>query len=157
MYYFDQYGWATDIPNPDRATDSEPPVCSNGQRPNWTGTHWVCAVYTAPPAAVAPPEDPRIWWVDTGPFRDRMGMDALAIGASTHDACKGVSSMLSDRQYVGLKDPRTAAMLDILIATNQPAANPIFPGSGPMTAAKKAAILNTPTTEYERHIKGLLP
>lgn len=106
---------------------------------------------------VAPPENPQIWWIDEGPFKDRLGMDALAIAASTHDACKGVVGMLSGRQYVNLKDPKTAMMLDILIATNQPAANPIFPGSGPMTPTKKTAILNAATTEFERHIKGLQP
>ena len=41
-------------------------------------------------------------------------------------------------------------------ATAQPAAQPWAPGSGPMTLEKKAAILTTPTTEYERHVKGLI-
>ena len=45
---------------------------------------------------------------------------------------------------------------DVLIATAQPAAQPWAPGSGPMTLEKKAAILTTPTTEYERHVKGLI-
>ena len=63
--------------------------------------------------------------------------------------------MLYDRMYVGLQDPRTATMLDLLIATGQPAAHPMFAGSGPMTAAKKAAILTTPTSEDERHVKEL--
>ena len=100
-------------------------------------------------------EDERLWWVDTGPFKDRLGMDGPAIYASNHDACKGVVGLLTDRKYVWLKDPKVAAMLDVLIATAQPAANAVWPGSGPMTLAKKDAILNTVTTEYERHIKGL--
>jgi hypothetical protein len=100
-------------------------------------------------------EDPRVWWVDVGPFKDRLGMDAPAIYASTHDACKGVVGMVEGRKYIDLRDPRIAAMMGVLIATAQPAANPVWPGSGPMTAAKRDAILTTLTTEVERHVKGL--
>lgn len=99
--------------------------------------------------------DPQYWWIDTGPWRDRFGIDWLAILASTHDMCKAAASMWIDRKYINLKDPRNAQMIDALIATAQPAANPLFPGSGPMTAEKKTVILDAPTTEYERHIKGL--
>lgn len=105
---------------------------------------------TSPPA-----EDPRIWWTDVGPFYDRFGPDALVIAASDHGACKAVQTLTSMRKYIDLKDLRVASMIDMLIATGQPVAQPWAPGSGPMTAAKKAAILTTPTTEYERHIKGL--
>ena len=101
------------------------------------------------------PEDERLWWVDVGPFYDRFGPDALAIAASDHGACKAVQTLTSVRKYIWLKDPRVAAMIDMLIATAQPTALPWAPGSGPMTPEKKAAILTTPTTEYERHIKGL--
>lgn len=102
-----------------------------------------------------PPEDPRLWWLDVGPFKDRLGMDAPAIYASAHDACKGVVGLVEGRKYINLKDPRIAGMMGVLIATAQPAANPVWPGSAPMTAAKRDAILGTPTTEDERHIKGL--
>lgn len=105
--------------------------------------------------AAATAEDARLWWVDVGPFYDRFGPDALAIAASDHGACKAVQTLTGVRKYIDLRDPRVAAMIDMLIATAQPTAQPWAPGSGPMTAAKKAAILNTPTTEAERHIKGL--
>ena len=109
------------------------------------------------PVVVLPPAepDPRLWWIDVGPFYDRFGADALAIAASDHGACKAVQIMTGVRQYVDLKDPRIGQMIDMLIAMNQPDAQTFAPGSGPMTPAKKAAILDTPTTEYERHIKGL--
>lgn len=115
------------------------------------------ANFTKPEATSAEPTAPdeRLWWVDVGPFIDRLGSDGPAIGGSTHEACKGVMAMLTGRKYIDLKDPKTAMMLDILIAAQQPAASVFFPGSGPMTTAKKAAILNTPTTDKERHIKGL--
>lgn len=107
------------------------------------------------PPAAEPTEDPRIWWIDVGPFKDRLGMDAPAIAASSHSACRGTMALLDGRKYVDLKDPRVAGMLDVLIATAQPTADPVWPTSGPMTPAKKAAILTTPTTEAERHVKGL--
>lgn len=116
------------------------------------GRHRVAAVQPEPLEA---PQDSRVWWLDEGPFKDRLGMDAPAIYASSHDACKGVVGMVSGRKYIDLKDPRIAAMMNVLIATAQPATNPVWPGSGPMTVAKRDAILNTPTTEYERFIKGL--
>lgn len=107
------------------------------------------------PAPAAP--DPRLWWIDVGPFYDRFGPDALAIAASEHGSCKAVQTLTGVRKYIDLKDPRVAVMIDMLIAFAQPAAQPFSPGSGPMTEAKKAAILDTPTTEHERHVKGLQP
>lgn len=99
--------------------------------------------------------DPRLWWLDVGPFKDRLGPDALAMAASTHDACKAVVEMLNGRKYVDVKDPKTINLLGLLMATGQPAANPMFAGSGPITALKISAITNTPTIDAERHIKGL--
>lgn len=116
----------------------------------WDGQQ-LHAPLLAPPA----PPDPRLWWIDVGPFYDRFGPDALAIAASDHGACKAVQTLTGVRKYVDLKDPRIGQMIDMLIAMNQPDAQTFAPGSGPMTPAKKAAILDTPTTEYERHIKGL--
>ena len=125
--------------------------------PNWDGTAWIAVPYAPPPEQPDPEpvEDPRLWWVDVGPFYDRFGVDALAIAASDHGACKAVQTLTGVRKYIDLRDPRVDSMIDMLIATAQPAAQAWAPGSGPMTADKKAAILNTPTTEYERHIKGL--
>lgn len=111
-------------------------------------------VFVAPVVQASTP-DPRLWWIDVGPFYDRFGPDALAIASSEHGACRAVQVLTGVRKYISLKDPRVAAMIDMLIATGQPAAQPWAPGSGPMTAEKKAAILDTPTTEYERHVKGL--
>ena len=91
------------------------------------------------------------WLVDEGPFKDRLGPDAHAIAASTHDACKAVTWALNNRKYVDLKDQKVSDMLDLLIATSQPTANAMFAGSGPMTAEKKNVILNTMPTAYERH------
>jgi len=94
-------------------------------------------------------------WIFPGSFKDRLGADALAIATSSHDACKAAVVMLADRQYVDLAGPSVASLLDLLIATNQPEAKAMFAGSGPMTEAKRDAILSTPTTEAERYVPGL--
>jgi hypothetical protein len=99
--------------------------------------------------------NPQYHWIDTGPWRDRFGLDWLAITSSDNALCKAAAQLWIDRKYINLKDPRNAQMLDAMIATAQPAANPLFPGSGPLTVEKRAAILNPVTTEYERHVKGL--
>jgi len=156
-YYFDAFGWLSQEPIPGRSTTVAPPAdpLPDGTAWNFTGHAWV-ALSTAPVAPPAPPaEDPRLWWLDVGPFYDRFGPDALAIAASDHGACRAVQTLTGVRKYIDLKDPRVSAMIDMLIATQQPEAVPYAPGSGPMTAAKKAAILTTPTSEAERHIKGL--
>lgn len=120
---------------------------------HYPGAWRFAAQQNVPPAAG---DDPRIWWMDVGPFYDRFGPDAIAIAASDHGACKAVQTLTGVRKYVDLKDPRIGQMIDMLIATAQPAAQPWAPGSGPMTVEKKEAILTTPTTEYERHVKGLI-
>lgn len=121
--------------------------------PAFVGPGWTFADEEfSPPQSV---EDPRVWWIDVGPFKDRLGMDAPAIASSAHSACKGVMALLEGRKYVDLRDAKVNAMLGVLIATNQPTADPVWPGSGPMTGDKRNAILNTPTTEYERHVKNL--
>lgn len=121
--------------------------CPDHVSPGW---QYVDGAFSEPEA------DPRVWWIDIGPFKDRLGMNAPAIYASAHEACKGVVGMVEGRKYIDLKDPRIAAMMGVLIAAAEPAANPVWPGSGPMTLAMRDAILNTPTTEYERHVKGLV-
>lgn len=164
-FEFDLWGWyAGQAEEPGaRTTAVAPGNLSTSEtegelRANWTGVVWVLVPYVVPAEPVEPeqPEGERLWWLDVGPFYDRFGPDALAIAASDHGACKAVQTLTGVRKHIDLKDPRVAAMIDMLIATNQPAAQPWAPGSGPMTPEKKAAILTTPTTEYERHIKGLV-
>lgn len=54
-YYYDHYGNLTANVDPNRATDIAPPICPNGEQPNWTGSGWACMVFSAPPTAPAPP------------------------------------------------------------------------------------------------------
>lgn len=101
------------------------------------------------PVQVQPDVPAERWHLYPGPFKDRLGVDGLAIAASTHPICVAAREMLVGRLYIDLKNPKTEALLDMLIAAQQPAPSPYFPGSGPMTAEKKAAILGTLASDAE--------
>ena len=158
MYLYDNYGWYAGEGGGDRSTTAVPPNHTGPTvgvpYPNWTGLAWVLVDYSVP-VVPTPIEDPRKWFIYPGPFKDRLGMDALAIAASSHGACKAVIEMLNGRLYVNLKDAKTLMLLNLLKATSQPATDAMFSGSGPMTDPKIAAIIDTPTTEEERYVKGL--
>lgn len=163
-FKFDDYGWyngTTDDEDLNRSTDKAPATIPQARvvgeiYPCWGSNEWLLVPYVEPNVVIGPePEDPRIWWIDVGPFYDRFGPDALAIAASDNGACKAVQTLTGVRKYIDLKDPKISQSIDMLIALSQPTAQPWALGSGPMTVEKKNAILNTPTTEYERHIKGL--
>lgn len=99
--------------------------------------------YKAPPAWSDPGLDPRYWWIDVGPFLDRFGAKALAITGSPDQQVQGLVTLLLPRKYVDLKRADLPSMLDLLIS------------KGIITPSEKAAVLASPTTDYERHIKGL--
>jgi hypothetical protein len=106
----------------------------------------------APPPAPTPAPTPApARLVYPGPFIDRMGYDGLAILASTNDVCKAVLGRLNNSVYVDLDAEATSNLFDLMIGYGQPTANPNFPSSGPMTGAKKAAILSAPITDNERY------
>lgn len=140
------------------STDVVPPApLPAGAMHRWNGQTWDVVPYAAPaPTWDDASLDPRYHWIDTGPWRDRFGIDWLAITSSDNALCKAAAQLWIDRKYINLKDARNAQMLDAMIAAAQPAPNLLFPGAGPMTAEKKAAILRLVTTDYERHIKGMV-
>ena len=93
-------------------------------------------------------EDKRI---HVGAFKARLGVDALAIAVSSHPVCVALREMLYDQDKgVALDSPTLSMYLDMLISSDQPEASAYFPGSGPMTAEKKANILNAPILEGEK-------
>ena len=105
----------------------------------WDGSDW---------AAPVPVSLPR--HLSVGAFKDRLGMDALAMAVSSHPVCVAVREMLYDRKLVDLDRPDLQAFLGMLMAAGQPEENPVFPGAGPMTEAKIAAILAAPIQDMER-------
>lgn len=83
------------------------------------------------------------WWIDIGPFFDRFGIKALDVVSSTEQQVQGLLTLILPRKYVDLKRLDLPQLLNILVAKDL------------ITPAEKVSILTTPTTEYERHIKGL--
>lgn len=88
--------------------------------------------------------------ITEGAFKDRLGMDALAIGGSSHPACMALNAFLANRRYVDLDRPDLPSLLGILVAAAQPAASALFPGAGPMTTQKITAIIDGEVREDER-------
>lgn len=137
-----------------RKSDGEQVYAYSAEAPiEWAGYEFATHDHVAQPDPEAPQvvEDPAAWHIYPGPFKDRLGLDGLAIAASTHPVCVAAREMLAGRLYIDLKGPKAAALLDMLIAAGQPAASPYFPGSGPMTTEKKAAILGTKPAAEEMY------
>jgi hypothetical protein len=88
--------------------------------------------------------DPQYWHIDIGPFFDRFGTAKLAILASSDALVQAIVKDSTVRQYIDLKRADVAQAVGILVSKallSQPQAD---------------ALLNTHTTDYERHIKGLV-
>ena len=47
-YYFDMYGWLTDVVIPDRKTTIVPPAPEGNKKPNFTGIEWLLLDYNPP-------------------------------------------------------------------------------------------------------------
>ena len=103
-----------------------------------------------PTAPGQPADNPANWIITKGALQSRMGMDGLAIAGSTHPVCVAVSQTIALQRCVDLKHTEAGQLLDLLIAAGQPVSSAFFPGSGPVTPAKKAAWLGTLPTEAER-------
>lgn len=123
-------------------------ACGNAG-PGWT---WNGVTFTDPNAPVAPvipawsdpALDARYHHIDVGPFFDRFGAKALAVTGSTDAQVQGLVTLLLPRKFVDLKRADLPGMLDLLIA------------KGLINAGDKTAVLNPQTTDYERHVKGMV-
>ena len=107
----------------------------------------VVTTWVSPPQAPSWSDadlNPQYWWINVGPFFDRFNGKAINITSSTDPVVQGLLTLTLPREYIDLKRADLAGMLDILIA------------KGLINSADKTAILTPPTTEYERHIKGLV-
>ena len=118
----------------------------------WNGTDFI------EPLPPVPGYDARVWWINTGPYKDRFdkygypGLKFLILSLGrTNDVCYGIFADLIDRQYVDLLGRRDelSTALDMLSHELSELGKPA------LTQVMKDAILDTPTTEEERHIKGL--
>ena len=168
FYKFDNSGWYDGtseevLPRTTEVAPTSVPVSKVEQQlyPNWTGYEWVMQPYLTPkpiPELPPPPEDPRLWWIDVGPFKDRFdkyGYPGLKLTVlsmcRTSDICYGVFADLNGRLYIDLKGRQGELLAALgLIATELELA-----GKPTITPAMRMAMLTTPTTEAERYIKGL--
>lgn len=164
-FEFDLWGWYTgQVEEPGLRTTPVAPANTSltevegESRANWTGVEWVELPYVAPPAPVEPEADPRLWWVDVGPFKDRfdthgypgLKLTVLAM-CRTNDICYGVFADLQGRLYIDLKGRRA----ELLTALGLIAQELTTAGKPAFTLAMRTALLDTPTNEAERYIKGL--
>ena len=117
-------------------------------------------IFELPQNSPTPGPDPRKWWIGAGPFIDRfdalgyagLKSTALAMGR-TNDTVYAAFADMSVRQYIDLLGRRAVLLATLdAIAVQVAAAYPLAPL---FTPAMRAAILDTATTEAERHIKGL--
>lgn len=99
--------------------------------------------YTPPPEPVVttPVSDPRIWWVDVGPFFDRFGTHKYAILADQAPVVQALIKDCSVRKYIDLQRVDLPTGLAMLVDAGH--------------AIDVQAILTAPTTDDERHVKGL--
>lgn len=83
------------------------------------------------------------WHIRKGPFFDRFGAKAIQITSNTDALVQGFIKLVEVREYIDLKRAEVIGGLSVLVAKNI------------VTAAERDAVLTTPTTDYERHVKGL--
>lgn len=153
MFYFDNHGWLVPVGSPDRSTEIDPGFSAapvEGELyPNFTGEAWVMQPYTT---LTSQPGIPALFGrrISLGALQERLGnMRVFAIDTSLHPVCVALRSYLGRLNFIDLDDPRLSAMLDMLVSNSQPEANPVFPGSGPLTAEEAAEIMAAPVQPQE--------
>ena len=126
-------------------------------------------VFTTPYLAPQPPPpalkwidsnlDPEYWQIDTGPFKDRFdvygyaGLKGNLLGISrTNDTVYAAFADMTGRLFIDLKARRSelSMVLSVFGAILTSAGKPTI------TTTMINAILDSYTTDYERHKKGLI-
>lgn len=92
----------------------------------------------APPA----PEPEWAWYMDLGPFADRLGAASVAIDLSTEQGVVVIRNDFSRRKWIDLKDPRVIAALWYLAGQPHPVLGTL--AAPLLTAAAVTTILSTP-------------
>lgn len=94
---------------------------------------------------------PEVRRITLGALQKRLGaMRVFALDTSAHPVCVALRSYLGRLTYVDLDDADLRPMLQMLVDTQQPEANPAFPGSGPLAAEDVDAIITAPVQAGER-------
>lgn len=93
---------------------------------------------SAPPV----PEPEWVWYIDLGPFTDRLGLASAAIDLSTEPGVVVIRNDFSRRKWIDLKDPRVIAALWYLAGQPHPVLGTL--AAPLLTSAAVATILSTP-------------
>lgn len=99
------------------------------------------------PPTPEPPAPVWQWYIDIGPFTDRLGMASAAIDLSVVPGVMVIRNDLARRKWIDLKDPRVIAALWYLAGQAHPVLGTL---STPLlTAEVVASTLNTPVADAE--------
>lgn len=92
----------------------------------------------------SPPEsEPEwTWYIDLGPFADRLGAASVAIDLSVEPGVVAIRNDFSRRKWIDLKDPRVIAALWYLAGQPHPVLGTL--AAPLLTSAAVTTILNTP-------------
>ena len=108
--------------------------------------------FTPPVAPETPspePVEPPVyeWYIDIGPFVDRLGTKSLAVDTSTDPIVQAFSKDLARRKWVNLQDPRVASTLGYLAGDTLPGIGTI--SSPILTSQEVTDVLTTPVEPEE--------
>lgn len=105
--------------------------------------------YREVPEPPAPEPEPPVWewYIDIGPFTDRLGNASAAIDLSTEPGVVVIRNDLARRKWIDLKDQRVIDAL--LYLSGQP--HPVLGALATplLTSAVVTSTLNTPVSEIE--------
>ncbi|MFN3375246.1 MAG: hypothetical protein ACK40S_01665 [Burkholderiaceae bacterium] len=117
--------------------------------PEFMAEHYPAGAYrlAAEPPAPPAPEPEWAWFIDIGPFTDRLGAASMAIDVSTDPKLVAIRSDFARRKWIDLKDPRVAGAVQYLAGQAHPVlgtlAQPL------LTPAQAAVVLGTKPTPAE--------
>ncbi len=101
----------------------------------------------AEPPAPEPAPPVWQWYIDLGPFTDRLGAGSAAIDLSTEPGAVAVRSDFARRKWIDLKDPRVIAALWYLAGQPHPVLGTLT--SPVLSAATVTSALSTPVVLAE--------
>lgn len=111
----------------------------------WDGTQFVAPPAPPPPPAPEPPVWE--WYIDIGPFTDRLGLASAAIDLSTEPGVMVIRNDLARRKWIDLKDIRVIGALWYLAGQPHPALGTLT--TPLLSAATVTSALNTPVSLVE--------
>lgn len=117
------------------------PACPGWLYSNETGE------FSPPPPAPPAPGPVWEWYIDIGPFTDRLGLASAAIDLSTEPGVVVIRNDLARRKWIDLKDQRVIAALWYLAGQAHPVLGTLV--TPLLTASVVTSALSTPVAAEE--------